>query len=347
MNIIDNYFNLEKRVLKEANKIYESLTYDFESISVESRDVGFLAAYAYPLLTQLQIYYTNDLCISTSITKSLVKYNNEKKVISFHFENSVFRVVSFWDYSMSLLNEYLQLGFHTDSISKQEALIYAGKKAVLVPGEECNRLVYIDLEEDEKIEKQKQVNKIKILNKKDMYDKYINNFSKTKRLDRYFELLNSKELIELQKIRNQIIHSRSLGTDMVVNFSHFHMKNALSSSSEGWIDFNETINLLETNLLNIKEALYNLTEIILLDDFPNYANSSNRKFYMYDVECSKCGFNDRIPEVVLNNKQTKICHSCWESELTKVSKLRTNEINHGSKLYNYIQNLCNCDINDD
>lgn len=338
-NLIDEYYQIDRRILREANTIYESLVFDFESVKVEKRDVGFLAILAHPLLKELQSYYNNELCITISMARAFVENCDKKDLISFHFENSIFRLVSFWDYSLSMLNEYLQFGFHTDSVSKQEARNYAGKRAVIETEGECNRLYFVDLDEEEKKEKQKQVNKIKIISKNAMFEKYNKEYYNTERLDKYFDLLNSEELQELQKIRNQIIHSRSLGTNMIVKFSNLHMKNAMSNSKKRWIDYNRTIDLLEANLDVINIALVCLTEIILLDEFPNSIDTKDRKFYMYDVECSKCGFSDRIPELMLDDKKTKICHSCWDNEMTVIEKLRTNEINHGSALYNYIKNF--------
>ena len=338
-NLIKKYYKINRKILKEANKYYKLKVYDFESVKVEKRDVGFLAEIANPILKELHSYYNNELCLTLAMAKAFVDNSNQKELTSFHFENSIFRIVSFWDYSLSMLNEYLNFGFHTDTIAKEKATYYAGKKAVYEKREGYYELHYVDLDEDEKKEKHKEVKNIKVISDKAMFEKYKKNHYPTERLNKYFELLNSEKLRELKKIRNQIIHTRSLGTNMMVKFSHLHMKNAISNSKKGWIDYNHTFKLIEENLNNIHEALICLSEIINLDEFPNFVDTGDRKFYMYDIVCSKCGFEDRIPASLVNDNGVKVCHSCWDNEMIIREKLRTNEINHGSALYNYSKYL--------
>lgn len=92
------------------------------------------------------------------------------------------------------------MGFYTDTVTKDEALIYVTEQTVLIPDKNCNRLIYVDLEGTELEERQSEKSK------------------STK---------------------------------------------------------------LEKNLFNIREALSVLTEIVLLDEYPNSIKSKDRKFYMY------------------------------------------------------------------
>lgn len=65
-------------------------------------------------------------------------------------------------------------------------------------------------------------------------------------------------------------------------------------------------------------------------------DQKDKCFYVYDVTCDKCSYQNRLPEMLFKEGETKVCHSCWDGELKIVRKLQTNEINHGKRLYDHI-----------
>lgn len=343
MNLVNKYLNLGGRTLRDANSILRKLVIDFEGIDVEERDIGVLAEFASLLLKELHSYYNNELCVCIAIIKALAKNKKiDKKVMSYHFENGISRIISFWDYSMLLVNEYLQMGFYTDSTSRQEAIYYAGKEKILVAEGDYNRLVLRDLDEPEKTQREKEAKDIKVVNRERVFNKYNSDFHETDRFNKFFEISESDELNKLRSIRNQIIHSKSLSTNISVNYSFLLNKNAMAGTMDGWVSYPDTVSLIEMNLSKIKEALIVLTEIIRLDEFPNYIYAEkDRVFYVYDVKCSKCGFEDRVPDCAFDDKLAKSCHNCWENDFTIIKKLRSNIINYGIGLGAYKEMLCN------
>lgn len=344
INSLKKYLNFDKNIIREADIVLNDLVYDFENIKVEERDIGFLAIYAYPLLTELHSYYNNELCVSTAIINALMLNRQlDKKAFAYHFENCISRIISFWDYSMSLINEYLQLGFYTDTISRQEAIYYAGKRAVIGNEDGYNKLTYVDLEETEKKQKEQEAKKIAVVNRAKVIEKYKSDFYGTERFNMFFQLSETTEQNELRKIRNQIIHSTPVATNMTVKYTSLFNKNVISNTINGWIDYDTIIPIVQKGLLQIKEALILLTEIIKLDELPNCADTGEKEFYAYDVECSVCGFKDRLPEAMFGDTMDRLCINCWDNNLSIVKKVRSNEINNGSRLYNHLQKICSSD----
>ncbi len=338
---VNDFYGFDSNILKlaEHEVIWLRRSFD-ENIPDEKTDVGFASMYAYMILKQLQDYFNDELCVSSAFLLLLIKSETVKfKVKAYHAENLIFRLVTFWDYYYTIINEYLQLGFIADHQIKQQIITSKCYDIHFIPIDGGKGSKVVTTPKDEEVQKrikEELNNSLTVINKRDVKKVLHRNFALTDRFKKILKLIDSPCIKDLKKIRNQVIHRRSLGADVTVDLGF--LGQSISVKREGWLDFEALAQIIQKNLKTIGDALQLMHEVILLDERPNSIENKDRQFFVCQVKCTECGADDILTESLMEEPDKVFCTSCWKlSSLKTIECVKSNEINHGYRLYQYYE----------
>lgn len=342
---VSDFYSFDKEIINNSEKDLVWFRRDFDEsiVNNEKSDKGLISAYAYPLLKELHEYYNDEICIPAALSLNLIKSEKARfEVKAFHFENLIFRLISFWDYYYNRINEYLQLGFITDKHILNQMIDSQCYDYFEKPCDDGKGIEIIPVpkpKKEQKVIRQKLWNeyKPKIINERNIKNALKTQFNLTERFKKIIKLMESPCVSDLRDIRNQIVHKMHLGAEVTLNYNNLTGQ-SISFNKGGWFDFNILSYQAEENLKVISEAMQVLYEVIALDERPNFTSSKGKHFFVYEVHCSNCNKTDRLPEILVNDPSKIMpCPFCWKHDLIVGEKIKTNEINYGHRLYMYIQ----------
>lgn len=335
-----DYFVLSRKELNIVQKVTERSRRNFgESLKdADKTDIGLIACIVYVLLKQLEDYYNNDICMSTSIATILLKKKQLRKEVKAYFaENAIFRLITFWDYYYLVINEYLQLGFVADNQVRQSLIQKACMATQFVRTDKGYSLVQVPLKPEKQSEIKRDL-KITVLSKEKLKRKLTRDFALTERFVGIIKLMDSDCIEDLKTIRHQVIHRRSLGAGFSVDVDMIFGQ-TLQSKPGGWTDFNNLSKIIEENLRTVGNALEVLHQVIQLDERPNSKGNENIEYFVYHTVCEKCGNENILPGSIFSNPDIVLCQSCWSRGLKILQKIKSNEINHGERMFHYLQDF--------
>ncbi|KPV55432.1 hypothetical protein QJ48_33205 [Paenibacillus sp. A3] len=342
-------FLLKENDIQAINRILNDFRCDFEpdpSDSKTATDLGMMM-YTLPLFIELKYYYNNDFCMAMaqSMIISKKKYF-DRRMKSYYFENAVIRVASIWEYLFIILNEYLQTGLIAGK-DIREQLIEAGcHKIDFVPSGKGFEVKYvpIDSEERKKIEPEliKKYKLFKIAPKRsnNSFLKAVKKqYAMKDRIQLIFDIYNCEEVKAITNLRNEIVHRRPLSARFSLSPSDIMPGMAVSINPEGWYDFASFPQMIEKNILSVRDAIKLLYEVIFYNDIPNSKENENEKFEALEVRCRTCEkdilINSFSADYLIEMGHPLICPTCKQSNTTIINKREVHERYFFSNLNEY------------
>mgnify|MGYP000044391200 FL=1 len=309
--LIDRYRS-DFRVNKDSNFFVRDLTMEFRWI---------------PLFEELKYFYNNDVCISCVICISIMKSTKYNlRTFAYYYENAVHRIEETWEYVHILLAEILDLELFVGKDIRDANIKYcsgtwdfsksaSGYKAIFHPykGKQLK-------EANEAAEKDNVLLNISVNREKSVFHKVLRKkMSLNERIAKIIELYFSEEACEIHRIRNELVHRRSLGSRFSVGPCIIGSGQAININPNGWFEFRNKEVLIEKNLSIIREVLQTIQDIIFNHDLPNTKENENQEFFLASCVCPSCKENVVIPREMyeyFKEKKLKVpCPCCGKNGL--------------------------------
>lgn len=356
---IGSFFQLHPDCYIKADKLLERYRCEFKikpkNINIAS-DKGMML-YIFPLIDELKRYYNNELCISSSISKVVCENNNmDIREKAYHCENIIFRFEAAWEYLFIILSEFLQTNLIIGHDIKDDIM-----------EAKCNYIEFIKHSSGYKIkttsvdsEKRREIEdylssnlkifKIAQKNKNNSVYKAIEeNYCMNERMQTIFDIYKLAEVKKIVDLRNEIVHRRSLGARFSMGKGDILPGQVVSINNSGWYPLNDLPNLIEKNLVAIRDAIYILYEMIFYNDVPNTKVNKNIVFEVHKISCKNCNKNSVIDDfhVDIGKKYGVglICPRCSSEEIDILQKEKVNErfyfslfLHYSKLLYEYLGN---------
>lgn len=335
-------FTINSEVIERATDIQNNLREAFE-IELSNGVYGLHGAFHEPLLLETELYYNGELLSTYSIFKALRKYKYDYRLIAFHFENLLTRIVSVWEYIYQFINHYLHLGLY-DISAKRTLMERAEYDPVFIPEGNGTRVEYKKKSKADYKKIRKRIKSIDLVKKNNIMN-YTAGIYEVK--DEWNSLLTEiyyNNIEYVKDIRNQIIHQRPAGAKFTIGFDPMFANYSISVNGNGWINFDEVEQEIDLCMEKIKNAVHLIKHIVKNDIFPNRIENAGKKFYLEEVQCKSCGNKFLIPDLLLgtNHKFLKvlICLKCsYEGIELLGNRIETTEINYGTTYSIYFKKM--------
>lgn len=236
------------------------------------------------------------------------------------------RIEETWEYVHILLAEILDLELFVGKDIRDANIKYcsgtwdfsksaSGYKAIFHPykGKQLK-------EANEAAEKDNVLLNISVNREKSVFHKVLRKkMSLNERIAKIIELYFSEEACEIHRIRNELVHRRSLGSRFSVGPCIIGSGQAININPNGWFEFRNKEVLIEKNLSIIREVLQTIQDIIFNHDLPNTKENENQEFFLASCVCPSCKENVVIPREMyeyFKEKKLKVpCPCCGKNGL--------------------------------
>lgn len=101
---------IDLKILNHAESIHKSRYRSFFTDKKAVYGQGIMMLTAYPLMIETEKYYNGELLSTYAVYKALRDYNKNYRVTAYYFENLIFRIISFWEYPISIFKYALPIG---------------------------------------------------------------------------------------------------------------------------------------------------------------------------------------------------------------------------------------------
>lgn len=347
----DRWYVYNEKIEKQMEDIKNKLRYNFTYPknngwkSVLRTEVVFLN----PLKDQmLKDYFNNDICNAVSYYFSICDDESiGVKAKSFHAENVLFRLVSFWDYLFQVLTQFLRINFVADRQIRDYIINNSLLDVRFTPRDEGGYKVEYKPYLKEVVKKlhsrlKKHIVFLRVDKKaKQIKRRITKKYSYSKRMDEIFKLFKSKENTKVRDIRDEIMHRRSLGFRISIDKSIIGPGQGISVNPEPWVKINDLKDLIQKDIEIIKTALTIMDEIFWYDDLPNIRRNEGKKYYIYGINCCLCGSEVAMPaelaDILLQSRLKIRCPKCKSEDTEIKGKYETNEVVYFMLTNQYIE----------
>lgn len=330
-------------ILFECIRIEKKLKKKFETTRYEEKYNGLTSLFHYPLLLETEEYYNKTLVCSYAIFKSYYNKHTSYALTAYHFENLVFRIISFWEYLYHFLNHYLELELY-DYKAREKFINNCYHTPKLIKENGINKLIFEpkSIDEQKKIKKELK-KKLKYINKQNILSEIKSNYEVKGNFEKLLDLIENNKITELKDIRNQIIHQRPASAKWSIEFSDLFNGYSIGSNNNGWVNFKENLHTIEFCMNKAAEAIQYIHDIVCNNEYPNTIKNSGKEFYLKTVECNNCKKCFNLPEEAIgeNNKfiEVIICPYCKEMGCKVIQRGKTTEVHSNSTLGAYLDML--------
>lgn len=336
-------FNLNRRILKKASKIQNGLREDFEHFERNDKYIGMMSFAHYPLLIETASYYNGELLSAYSLFKVLNAEGVDYRLKAFHFENLLFRIISFWEYTYQFINHYLHLEL-VDFHAKNAIIERSYYEPKFVPHESGKKVIWEELPDDVKKKNKKDLNRnLRMINKSNIIMHIECMYEVKGNMLKLLRLINNNNLEYIKEIRNQVVHQRSAGASFTVNFDAMFCNYSISINNNGWVDFEEAEREIDQCMKIIHTLIKTIHEIILKNEYPNRIENAGKKFAICKIVCNNCNHTYLYPSLLLGDEEkflgVIICPECKQLGGKVVKEIESTEIDHNNVWGEYVKSF--------
>ncbi len=340
---IEAIFDIDKKVIKDAEKLYTEYSRKFITDKKTDRYQGLMWMTSLPLLEETELYYNGELISSYALFKAMKDNNVSYRLNAFYFENLIFRIIAFWEYIYQFLNQYLLLELY-DIKAKQGLIDIACHTPKFIKEGNGTRIELEPKPEKEQKEIRKQLReRIKLISQSSILNTVYSKYEVKDNIEKLMTLIANNRLEKIKKIRNQIIHQRPAGASFTVNFDEIFNNYTVLINNRGWIDLDDVLKDVQQCIDIIREAIQTIHEIVKLNEYPNRIQNAGKEYFLKQVKCVNCNKSYILPAEMLgeNNKFKSVitCPYCVKFGCEVIKEVLSTEIDHGSAYGNYFRAL--------
>lgn len=341
--LVRDLFSCNRKVIKKAEKISKEYVFDFMVKSKENRFCDLIAVFSSPLLKELEMYYNGEIVSTLAFVKALKSYNKDRRILSYHLENLLLRMISIWEYIFQFLNQYLKL-YLVDFRSKEKIIWRHCHEPRFVNIGSVTKIEWDEKPQNEqKVIRKELQKKLRNINQSNLIKAIKSRYEVSGRLEKLLNIIEQNGNDKLKEIRNQVTHQRPVGANFTVEFSDMFFDHVISINNQGWFKISEVMEEINHNILAIRESIQIIHKIIHLDEFPNTIENSGKKYYLKQAECMNCKEKFVLPSELFGeddgNSDKILCPNCWEPGCEVLIELPTSEINFGTYYVYYLETL--------
>lgn len=290
-------------------------------------------------------FFNDDILIN--MAHLMVMHNHleqySQRAVGFYLDNTILKIVSCWEYSFQVLNQFWGLEFLSSARSREILSDIYQKRWKVIETEEGFTLACSDYSEKQLAEINEKLKQALVVLHADHFKKQVKRSKKIAllpELDRLMELFNRQPCKELRtKWRNHVTHSASMtfglhisGISSVIPAEGFSFTHPEQKQDELLCLINQNLDLLQNGIQIVHDVIWN-------NIVPNSKQNEGKLFYGVQLTCPNCDFKDCMTQDVFDLFHSKgrtphfNCPKC-RSPLTVLQHLEMAERDYNWLLFN-------------
>lgn len=285
--------------------------------------------------------------ISIGLAHFMTMHNHledySQRAVGFYLDNTILKVVSCWDYSFQILNQFWGLDFLSSARSREILSDIYQKRWKVVETGDSFTLACSDYSEKQLAEINEKLKQALVVLHADNFKKQVKRSKKIAlipELDRLMELFNSRPCKELRtQWRNHVTHGASMTFGLHISGINSTLPTEGLSFTHPAKRRDDMLCLLQQNMDVLQKGIQLVHDIVWDNIVPNSRQNSGKMFYGVQLDCPNCDFKDCMTQDVFDLLHAKgrvphfDCPKC-RSPLTILQHLEMAERDYNWLLFN-------------